>query len=125
MGATTIPHATGPQAPGPDAGDTTRRSGWEARSIIGTLFLATAAVDGVFVGIAALMWILEPTSAPSWDAVVALPFLALAVLTMATVVRRRLPDDNRSADLLAATARWWSLFGLLLSVPAMLIIRSL
>ena len=122
MGAATIPHRTTPHTTPHTTAGTGR---WDLRGVLGVLFLAAGAVDAIFMGFALLLWILEPEAAPSRDAVIALPVMALVVLTAATAVRRRLADANRSADLLASTTRWWALFALLLSVPAILIISSL
>lgn len=88
-------------------------------------FLAVAAVDGLLLGLLTLVWILDPATAPSLRAVVATPLMALLTLGVAGRARRAVPGHQRGADLLVSTARWWSLFALLLAVPAILIVAAL
>lgn len=115
MGAATYPRT--------DTLSRTDRTVNEAKVAIG--LLTVGAVDAVLLGLLTLTWILEPEAAPSWTLVLATPLMALATLRVPGTLRGRVDAGNRAGELMVSTARWWSLFALLLSLPAILIVGSL
>lgn len=117
MGATTYPHS--------DTISTRTADRTIDESKVATGLLAVGAVDALLLGLLTLTWIFDPATAPSWTLVLATPLMALATLRVPSLLHARVAHPDRAGDLLVSTARWWSLFALLLSLPAILIVGSL